>query len=205
VKAFGVIFLGEPRRLIRYTQVRSSLTGPVLALGGLALLLGVFPGPVLAVFQQISPIRASGAFNHLTAPAHTSLTAALLLGLVALFVALTRPWAIRTVPRWSSGRVPDASMQWTAASFTKAIRTTFAFIYRPHRELTPVGPHAPEFPDGWLYEGGTKPVWERYLYRPLYRWTWYASQLSTRLQAGPVRLYLAYLLGTVGIMLLLLH
>lgn len=205
VRAFGVIFLGQPRRSLVYQPLSKSLSGPIVGLGGLALVLGVVPGPLLSVLREVAPGPVGRSTGHLTMPLHMPVVAAVLLGSTALFLLMTRPWAIRTVPRWSSGRVPDASMQVSAASFTKAIRTTFALIYRPHRELAPRGPFAPDFPTGFTYEGGTRPIWERYIYRPLYWGVWQASHVSTRLQAGPVRLYLAYLLGTVGILLALLH
>jgi hydrogenase-4 component B len=96
-------------------------------------------------------------------------------------------------------------MQFSSSSFTKAVRTTFAFIYQPHRNLARAGRYPRDFPARLVYRGGTTPTWERYLYRPGYRLAWTLSQYSTRIQAGPVRLYLSYLLVTIGIMLLALH
>ena len=88
---------------------------------------------------------------------------------------------------------------------TKAIRTTFAVIYRPHRQLTRIGENSRDFPERLVYKGGTTPTWERYLYRPGYQMAWWLSKSTARIQAGPVRLYLTYLLVAVGMMLLVLH
>jgi hydrogenase-4 component B len=206
VKAFGVIFLGQPRRVLAYQPLPPSLIQPVLTMAFLSFIFGIFPGPIEALMRPIAPsLRARFSIETLLAPTHIALVALLLLALAGGFFALTRPWQAAMVPRWSSGRIPDARMQFTGASFSKAIRTTFSVIYRPHRELTMSGLHAPDFPEQLMYRGGTQPIWERYLYRPLYRLLWQASHLSTRLQSGPVRLYLAYLLGTIGLMLALLH
>ncbi|MCL6562488.1 MAG: NADH-quinone oxidoreductase subunit F [Firmicutes bacterium] len=206
VKASGVIFLGEARRPVYHRRIPISMTGPVWALAAVSLALGIFPNPLVRVFTAILPgSTPAQALAAVTVPVRPLYTAALILFGVVFFVLISRVWDVRTVPRWACGRVPDASMQITSASFTKAIRTTFAVIYRPHRELQALGPHVPDFPAQLIYQGGTRPIWERYIYRPLYRGVWTASRLSTHLQAGPVRLYLAYLLATVGVMLALLH
>ncbi len=207
VKAFGTIFLGEPRRQVAHDTIPSSMTSPILALGLLSLLLGILPQPLLGLVSQLDPNATSQSLapGRLPLSPETLIVAALLLGGAALFVKLSRIRDLKTVPRWSCGRVPDASMQLTSASFTKAIRTTFAVIYRPHRQLEQLGGHAPDFADRLIYRGGTAPIWERHVYKPLYRFVWKASHLSTRMQAGPVRLYLAYLLGTVGLMIAIIH
>lgn len=204
VKAAGIIFLGQPRQAIDYKPISRHLSGPTLALGMISLILGIFPQIVLSqipkVISQHLPNRVA-----LASSVHPSLTAGILAVVIAIFVGVSRPWLIRPVPRWAGGRIPDASMQITATSFTKTLRTVFAPLYRPHRKLTKEGPNAPDFPDRMRYQGGTQPIWDHYIYRPAYRLVWYLSHVSIRLQAGPVRLYLVYLLGTVGLMLGLLH
>jgi hydrogenase-4 component B len=206
VKATGVVFLGEPRIQVPHHAIPASMTWPVLGLGIIALILGVVPEPLLHVISQIYPggvAQTSGM--PLAVPAQAWIVALVLVAGTALMAIISRVGSLATVPRWACGRIPDASMQLTSTSFTQAIRTTFAVIYRPHRTLQSWGPHAPEFPERLVYQGGTQAVWERHLYQPLYQLIWRVSHLSARLQAGPVRLYLIYLLGTVGLMLALLH
>ncbi len=204
VKASGVVFLGEPRQAVSRQPLPASLTGSVLALAAISLLLGVFPQPLLHLLNGIDPAYHVNPAGMLL-PARVPLIAGFLVVAVAVFAGLSRVWAVRPVARWSCGRDVDPSMQFTSASFTKAIRTTFAVIYRPHRQVQRFGSGAPDFPTRLLYRGGTVPVWEQYVYGPMYGLLWRASRLSTRIQRGPVRLYLAYLLGTVGLMLALLH
>jgi len=200
VKATGITFLGQPRAPVARRPVSAYMTGPVLSLGLLSLLLGVGAAAVVPVIDRIDPLAAGAAAGQM-APAAPLLLAGVLVVATIGFLALSRVWDVPVVPRWSGGRVPDASMQFTGASFTKAIRTTFAVVYQPHRRLEAVGGQAPDFPARLVYTGGTRPIWERYCYQPAYRAVWWVSRVSTRLQAGPVRLYLAYLLVTVGIML----
>lgn len=204
IKASGVIFLGQARESLSYKPIPRSMTWSVLALAVLSLVLGVFPSLMTRVIAGLAPgfeYQATAALVPGQA-AEIALFFIITLGIVAL---LSKVWDVREVPRWSCGRVSDASLQFTSASFSKAVRTSLAVIYRPHRNLERIGPYARDFPERLVYEGGTTPIWERYLYRPSYRFVWWMSRHSTRLQAGPVRLYLTYLLVTIGIMLLFLH
>jgi hydrogenase-4 component B len=204
VKAFGIIFLGQARSHVRHEPIPRSMTWPILMLSGFDVLLGVFPTPIVRVISDLQPGLALPTPARFI-PTHTALLPFLLFALVMTLVMVSRPWDVQVVPRWSCGRVPDASMQFTSASFTKAVRTTLAWIYRPHRKVTRVGTYATDFPERLIYEAGTSPVWERYIYRPGYRLVWWLSHHSTRLQAGPVRLYLTYLLATIAVMFLLLR
>ncbi|PSR22007.1 MAG: NADH-quinone oxidoreductase subunit F [Sulfobacillus acidophilus] len=204
VKASGIVFLGEARHAVPHQPLPGTMVWPVLTLGALTLVLGVIPQPLLHLLQPIEPTHLVSS-GPMLLPIGTRVIAGLLVIIVVLLARLSRIGDVRTVPRWSCGRQPNFAMQYTSASFTKSIRTTFALIYRPHRTVERLGPAAPDFPESLVYRAGTVPVWERYFYRPLYRLIWRVSHLSTRIQNGPVRLYLAYLLGTVGIMLAILH
>ncbi|RIV20268.1 NADH-quinone oxidoreductase subunit F [Alicyclobacillaceae bacterium I2511] len=204
VKASGVIFLGQPRKPLPHQAIPHSMTWPILSLAVLCLALGVAPAPMVHIIASLMPgMNAQAAV--LLLPLKASLLA-LVLGTLAVVVAvLSRVWDAREVPRWNCGRTVDASMQFSSASFTKAVRTTLAVIYRPHRQLTRTGPQSQDFPEHLIYHGGTTPTWERYVYRPGYRLAWAISRYSTRIQAGSVRLYLTYLLATIGLILLFLH
>ena len=207
VKAFGVVFLGEPRKNVPHVSLPKSMTWPILTLGMISLLLGVFPAPLLNVLGQVYPpsrLAQTAVPGGMVAPETLIVAAILLLGTGA-FAWASGAWGINSVRRWSCGREADPSLQLTSASFTKAIRTTFAIVYRPHRSFKQLGQHAPDFAERLVYSGGTTPIWEQRVYRPAYRWIWKVSHLSTRIQAGPVRLYLAYLLATVGLMLAIAH
>ncbi len=204
VKVSGVVFLGQPRESIPYAKIPWSLSAPILGLAGASLLLGIIPEPIVRIIASLEPTSRTVAVIHLL-PVHVTVLALALLLVVALLATVTRVWKVREVPRWACGGEAEPAMQMSSASFTKAVRTTFASIYRPHRQLVRLGPHARDFPERIEYRGGTTPVWDQFVYRPLYRLAWTLGHWSTRIQAGPVRLYLTYVLVTVGIMLLLIH
>lgn len=204
VKASGVIFLGQSRQPVDHGIIPKSMTWPILGLALVSLVLGIFPEPMVHIIGSLEPgLHVHAAVMML--PLRASVLALVLLVTAGALAFVSRVWEPREVPRWACGRQAAPSMQFSSSSFTKAVRTTFAMIYQPHRNLTRLGPHPRDFPERLLYKGGTTPTWERYLYRPGYRLAWTLSQLSTRIQAGPVRLYLSYLLVTIGIMLLILH
>jgi hydrogenase-4 component B len=203
VKAPGVIFLGQPRMSLPRRPVPASMIWPMGALAALSLALGLMPGPVLRVLGALSPAAGVGLLPPMI-PGSVPVTGLVLLLLAGLLVLLARVGTTPEVPRWACGRTAEPAMQFTSSSFTKAVRTTFAVIYRPHRQLLHVGGDA-DFPDRLIYRGGTTPIWEQHLYRPGYRLLWALSRFTTRLQTGSVRLYLMYLLATVGLMLVLLH
>lgn len=204
VKASGVIFLGQPRQPVAHNVIPRTMTWPILGLAVLCLALGISPTPMVRVIASLEPGLNAHATTMLL-PLHASVIAWVLGVMAVIVVLISRIWEVREVPRWNCGREVDASMQFTSSSFTKAVRTTLAVIYRPHRNLMRTGSQSLDFPERLIYHGGTTPTWERYLYRPGYRLAWTISQYSTRIQAGPVRLYLTYLLATIALMLLFLH
>lgn len=204
VKASGVTFLGQPRQRVAQVPLGRSITAPILGLALISLALGVFPEPVVRVIGSIDPTTSYHAVS-LLLPIKTTLIAVLLGIAVVALVLLARPSQARTVPRWACGGDATPAMQFSSSSMTKAIRTTFAVIYRPHRQLSRIGENSRDFPERLVYKGGTTPTWERYLYRPGYQMAWWLSKSTARIQAGPVRLYLTYLLVAVGMMLLVLH
>jgi hydrogenase-4 component B len=204
VKVSGIVFLGQPREQRAYAGIPWSLTAPVLGLAAASLLLGIFPEPIVRIIATLEPQSSAVSVTHLLPTNVTALALGLLL-IAALAAIFARVWKVREVPRWACGGEAEPAMQMSSASFTKAVRTTFSVIYRPHRQLVRQGTYSRDFPERLAYRGGTTPIWDRFVYRPVYRLAWTLSHFSTRIQAGPVRLYLTYVLVTVGIMLLLIR
>ncbi|WP_242848366.1 proton-conducting transporter membrane subunit [Sulfobacillus thermosulfidooxidans] len=205
VQAFGVTFLGQARAKRAQCEVPQTMRWPIGILAGLALLIGIYPNPLFGIMARTDPHVILAVPFSVTRSLHAPVIAGMLALIIGVLVVISRPWDVTIRPRWACGRESKPSMQWTSASFTKAVRTTFALIYRPHRRLERIGLYARDFPEKLVYKGGTTPFWERYIYGPSYRWVWMISRYSTKIQAGPVRLYLTYLLATIGLMLWFVH
>jgi hypothetical protein len=129
----------------------------------------------------------------------------LVLGLVfALAWAVGgRGRAVRRVPTWTCGVLPDAHFEYTSASFAKLVRLYFGGILRHERQLTvELHPGTP-FPRTVRYRGGARHVLDDRVYAPLHRAAVGAAQLARRLQGGSLQLYLAYTVTAVVILLVL--
>lgn len=204
VKAFGAVFLGEPRTAAGQGAAESPATmlAPLAILAGLCLAIGLFPWAVAPALD-----RAGAAWTGTGPPSVATLAplgavGALSLGLVALlaagFLALRRRLRHRPPVRavtWDCGyAAPTARMQYTASSFGQLLVGLFAPALRP-------AVHAPRltapFPGRASFESHVPDaVLDRALL-PLFR---DSADLLGRLrvlQQGRVQAYVAYILATL--------
>ena len=226
LKLFGIGFLAQPRSA--YAAEAQESGGAMLA--GMGLLaaavfgLGLFPGPVLALARPALLAALPGAvipaaFTWVLGGAPLAGGRAgggiaptvilLLLGLLALLAyGLLRTAARGRLPwrrgmTWTCGITPDVTMQYSAAGFTKPILLMFRGLLRPVRTLAvDPSPH-PLFPGRVHYQSEVRAVFELYLYRPVTRSVLAAADRLRRLQTGSLHTYLAYLLITVVILIVL--
>lgn len=204
VKAYGIVFLGVPRRPLPHAQHDPgwAIRGPLVVLAAGALLLGFAPLVMTPWLDGICA-RWSGA----TAPGTPSLAtlapltalawmmaalvAALLGGHFALQAAIRRrPYA--ETETWGCGYLaPTPRLQYTGTSLTQFLMRLFDWslhpIERPPviREFFPAAAeyscHVPEV----VLDRGVRPVFELLAQRAL----WFRL-----LQQGRVQIYLLYVL-----------
>ena len=198
VKCFGVAFLGAPRRVLDVTPERAGVaTAAPYLLGALCVVLGIVPALATTPLASI----AGGLFGAPLAP--TALLGAMpatlvLLPLfgVVLALALAVQRGIRRVPTWTCGSPVGPQHQYTATAFSKPLRTIFAFVLAPQRERRTEGGASPWFPQRIVYR-----TQSRYLIdEAVRRITGMTLRLANRtraVQSGHLRLYLAYALVTV--------
>jgi formate hydrogenlyase subunit 3/multisubunit Na+/H+ antiporter MnhD subunit len=207
VKAFGSAFLGRPRDAD--LPAGSELLGPApIALGVLAsvcVALGLAPlGAVTPLLKVSTAIFGAAA----QAPSQLSLQPiALLAGpalcvFAALLLARRRP--IRSVPTWTCGSPVTPNAQYTPTAFSKPLRTVFRFVFFPIRERLIEQGRSPWFPARIVYR-----TTSRYLIDEAaasfaaFALTW--SRRTRIVQSGSLRLYLAYALAAVFIVVLVAH
>ncbi len=216
-KAFGVAFLALPRSEAAAQASESPLTlragMALLALACLAL--GVAPG--VATTLLAGPTQALAGASPGPGPVWTLASSsagaapAVLLGVtllaasVALLAARLRggPFAGRLTPTWACGFALRPEMQYGSTAFAKPIRLFFRAILRPERSVEADYALAPFFPARWRTRGGVSPVFERRIYGPVMRGLLGAAAIARTLQSGSVRLYLAYILATLVLLLVL--
>jgi len=205
VKAFGVSFLARPRsqKAAHASEVPLVMRVGMAPLAVLCLALGVLPQVVmnslLGVAAQIVPgpeiPLPPGAFN---------LNLALLLA--AIIAALAGLSGLpggraRRAETWGCGIVPDASMEYTAASFSQPVRRVYQFILQPKREVTTDYTLLPYFNYRIHFEERIKSVFRDFLYKPLREFTIALSKKWRYIQCGDINLYLGYIFVTLIILL----
>lgn len=143
VKAFGSVFLGEPRAAHQAAhEAPRSMTWPMLFVASLCAVLGLVPAILTRVLDAAVLVAAPAGGSpvpHLFESAHYSALSIAGLGLVGLItlVALFARWrsrslGIATGPTWDCGyAAPRSSMQYTSSSFAQWLVDLFAWALRP--------------------------------------------------------------------------
>jgi hydrogenase-4 component B len=120
--------------------------------------------------------------------------------IVALAFAATRK--IRFVPTWTCGSPVSAAAQYTATAFSKPLRTIFAFILKPERQIRVDGGHSSWFPTRILYRMQNRYVVDE-VARRFAAVAIRFSRSSRALQSGSLRLYIAYAVVAVIVAVIL--
>jgi hydrogenase-4 component B len=113
------------------------------------------------------------------------------------------PLVVRIAPPWVCGIALEPRMQYSAAALAKPIRIIFRALLRPHREVERELAAAPSFVPGLRFEAGLQPVYEHRLLRSPLGLVLIAARQVRAFQNGSLRTYLAYMLVTLVVALLL--
>jgi hydrogenase-4 component B len=221
VKAFGITFLALPRST-GAAEAREShwlMLAPQAALAGCCIVLGLAPGPAIAVLTRLaeglvgvplavpiatgSPRIASPAagFDWLSLPLAALAVAAA--GLLALLLTARGALRPRLAPTWGCGGELSAATEYTATAFSKPLMMIFGAIYRPTREVSRVEA-ARYYPSEVRYRAEPEPTFERFVYQPLTRGVLGFARRLRVIQAGSLHAYLAYVMTLVLLLVLFL-
>ena len=222
VKAFGVSFLGRPRRTVAaqaHEVDRFSLVA-MFVLAAICLLAGIFPG---ALIDALAPVTQALTGAHMpsqigldwltivpVAQSRSSYNGLLVFLFIAASASLMA-WAIhrfashavRRAPAWDCG-FPDPSpmTQYTAGSFAQPIRRVFGtVVFRAHETVTmpPPGDTAPAH----IEKAISDPVWDTF-YAPIAGSVARAADLLNHLQFLTIRRYLGFVFAALVLLLLVL-
>lgn len=217
VKFFGVIFLGQPReeKLAQAHDAGWWERAGMLWLGGLCLLLGLFPVQVLLLTNAVTrplvgaglPLSGSAWLLVPVGLERASYGPGLFLSGVAACVAtafLLVRWRyhgrLSRVPPWGCGYpAPNARMQDTAEGFGQPIRQIFEPFFRMEREL----PTAFDAEPHYRVSVGD-PLWH-WIYLPVAHGVERLARLVGRLQQGRIAIYLLYSFLTLIAVLMVVH
>lgn len=215
VKAYGVAFLGQARsrRARRARPVPMSMRLGQALLAGVCILLGLFPGQVVAMLSAVPKLlfadaplavyEASWAWLKPIAAHGASYSGlALALGLVAAWGLLA--WAIRRGPvrrirrqdAWDCGfAVPNERMQYSATAFAQPVRRVFGGLFDIKEELSC------DDNGQQRYQIRIQDRFWNGLYMPVMAAVCRSSKAIVNLQSGSLRLYLGWTLSTLLVLL----
>jgi hydrogenase-4 component B len=208
VKAYGVVFLGQPRtRAASHARESGASMRLALILGaGLCLLIGVWPAGAVRLVAPAAqllggtpwaPGDAAGPLASVTVVAGILIGCA---GLLAILrVGLLRGRAVGRAATWGCGyAAPGARMQYTAASFAQPVLEPFEpLIYSKVDASRPEG----YFPSAARYEEHVGDMAGERILLPAYRRLLAGLGRVRGLQHGRVQLYLAYIFITLVVLL----
>ena len=203
VKAFGVVFLGEPRTeaAAKAHEADRLMRAPMLLGALLCLVIGLWPAGALRIVQPAAAfvggmsgaIPGAGALAAITRVGAVLLVLVLLLGLVRL--ALLRGRRISQAATWGCGYAGwGPRMQYTAASFAQPILALFAPVI--HSRVDQRGPDG-YFPAGARYEEHLGDMAGERLLFPAGRRVVRALSRLHAIQQGRLQLYLVYIAVTL--------
>jgi Formate hydrogenlyase subunit 3/Multisubunit Na+/H+ antiporter, MnhD subunit len=181
-KAFGIIFLGEPRlvAIAGLKENRIKMTAPMMALSFLCVAIGIIPVLVLPILkgplQTVCCLhntnlceysRVNSLCAHLTVATLSFSVIFLLVLLVRRLLATGK--TVRTGVTWDCGFIKSSGrLQYTASSFAFPIVDFFSGILRTKKHGDPILDY---FPARTSLSAHTQDIAERNFYAPLYHLT----------------------------------
>lgn len=215
-KAFGMVFLGTPRRAFAHipAEAKRGKLIPMYAIAALIVAIGLFPGFFLAVLSAPAAAftaRIPGTPQVLSLPESASRLAANIGWCAAGFIVLaglvffvrqraTSGKSVSISTTWGCGYVGDASrMQYTAGSFIRSYRKLAEPLFSIHKKKRPVEGIFPT--DGWQETHPHDKMEEWLIDQPLKRLRNFIGKFQF-LQNGNPQFYILY--GMVFITLVLL-
>jgi len=212
-KAFGIVFLGEPRsrHAADATETGWALRGPAVGLAAACLAIGlgaplVVAGldPGVTAVAGRGPREATGAAIAVPPLRLVVAGGAIVLALVGLLVLVRRGLLARrpvaTAVTWDCGYVaPDRRMQYTAASFAQPLTSLFHFALRTRREEARV---RGLFPQHAALATATPDPLHREVYGPAFAAIARLCAKRRRLQGGQTQRYVLYIVLTLVVLLI---
>lgn len=217
-KAFGIVFLGEPRseHPAHAHESGKSLLIPMGLLAAACLAIGLC-GPLLVPLLSsaiavlipagqagVTPLGIPGhieaAAGYLKAFSYGALAILVLIGLIALIrLRLLSGRTIGAAGTWDCGYAqPTARMQYTASSFAQPIIDLFDVFRRGRKRFKPPQGY---FPATASFETETLDTSQEGVYRPIFETVRRMLSKLTVMQQGRMQLYVLYIVLTLAVLL----
>ncbi len=212
-KAFGIIFLGEPRsgHAQQAHEVGWAMRLPMILLSLFCVIIGFFAPVVLILFQRILPLLTNWPYDLLLIEYYevlAPLTAIMIFAFIfsgflfflmgIRFVLLSHRTIEKTVT-WDCGYAdPSPRMQYTSSSFAQPITGTFQLLLRTSRRLSM---SSDIFPQQASWTTKTADLFHKSFYAPFYeKFTRHLLKLRW-FQHGRLQFYILYILVTLLVLI----
>jgi hydrogenase-4 component B len=209
-KAFGIVFLGEPRSKDAENAHESStwMTIPMMILAAACIAIGLLGA---AVIQVISPVigvilgnphtgEIRIAANYLLyVTAGSTVFIVCLVAIAGLRAILISRHSVGKSVTWDCGyAAPTPRMQYTASSFAQPVIDLFQFFLRTKKNITISDSY---FPAAANFETNTLDTSRESIYKPLYKVIGRFFQRMQVVQEGRIHIYVLYIVFTLLILL----
>jgi formate hydrogenlyase subunit 3/multisubunit Na+/H+ antiporter MnhD subunit len=203
-KAFGIVFLGEPRtgHAQHAHESGPAMIWPMAILSAACVAIGLLPwlvvralGPLLEAVTRLPAAEVEPVLGATGAVLATvTLAAGLLLGAALLLTLLRRGLLsgrqVETAPTWDCGyALPNPKMQYTASSFAQPLLAFFWPVLRTRQRLAGLQGLFPGA-SSWMTE--TRDTYREFIFEPLFAGVRRLLGRMRGLQQGRMQLYVLY-------------
>lgn len=213
-KAFGTIFLGEPRTEQHHKPVEAPWTMqiPVILIISMMVFIGLFPQLILrgltiviqsSGFSSID-LAVSKTADILTMVGRSSLILMGIIGLLWLIRKMvTRSEASTLQPTWGCGYIaPKPALQYTGKSFSKSLAKLFGFITIENKKFKELQTES-IFPSARTYASYYLEFFETRILDPVIKQFLRIFDFFTFIHNGKIQLYVLYGLMFMIVLLVL--
>jgi hydrogenase-4 component B len=222
VRIFGIVFLAKPRSeaAAQAKEVpRTMLVGSGIA-ATMCIVTGVMSFAIIPYVDQVTTplVGASAASSIINgfviSPTNDQFStmspvalAILIAVMVPLVIVISKRYGgkRKTVvgDTWDCGTALDSHNQYTGTAYSNPLVRVFSYIYRPKPEVKSESTSSPYVKKKMSYAFVVVPVFEKYLYLPIVTALVWLARRATRIQAGSIQAYLAYIFVTLVFLLII--
>ncbi|HEY3420522.1 MAG TPA: hydrogenase 4 subunit B [Methanomassiliicoccales archaeon] len=222
VRLFGITFLAKPRS--EHAEHAKEVPRTMLVGSGIVAFLciatGVMSFAIIPYVDQVTtPLvgvsAASSIVNGFVISPTNDQFSTMSPFAVAILIAIMVPLVIVISNRyggkrttvvedtWDCGTPLTAHNQYTGTAYSNPLVRVFSYIYRPRPEVRTESTSSPYVKKKVSYAFVVVPVFEKYLYQPVVGSMVFIARRVTRIQAGSIQAYLAYIFATLVFLLII--
>jgi hydrogenase-4 component B len=222
VRLFGIVFLAKPRS--EHAEFAEEVPKTMLFGSGFAAILCVVTGILsFAIIPYVDEVTAplvgasaaSSIVNGFVISPTNDQFSTMSPFVLAILIAVMVPLVIIISKRyggkrktvvgdtWDCGTPLTPRNEYTGTAYSNPLVKVFSYIYRPKPEVKTESTSSPYVKKKVSYAFVVVPVFEQYLYRPIVTFMVRVARWVSKIQAGSIQAYLAYIFVTLVFLLII--